>query len=196
MKRERFLHRAVRCKNRVLFYLHNRLSLLPLMNMVAQRGIRRALAKMLYRKGLDKCSTAEYTDAIQLFSAAITLDAAYAHAYFSRGVAKTRQGDLIGAQDDYDRVIDFYPDVSLVYSNRGLVKTRSGDPRGALEDFQKAIELDPVNPAAYFHRGLVKGSGGTDVRALVNIVQAARLGNADAMIWLEDHGFDWSFDCN
>ena len=55
-----------------------------------------------------------------------------AEAYFHRGNAKLRNGDLDGALADYGEAIRLKPDMHKVFANRGYVKQAKGDlERGA-----------------------------------------------------------------
>ena len=87
---------------------------------------------------------------------AIELDKNNANAYFFRGIAKSRSGDLLGAIDDYTKAIELDPKDAAKWRARGLAKRRSSKILGAIEDYNKAIELDPKNPIAWYRRGFAK----------------------------------------
>jgi tetratricopeptide (TPR) repeat protein len=66
-----------------------------------------------------------------------------AEAINNRGEAKRKQGDLDGALEDFNKVIEMKPDAVGPYNNRGLVRQAKGDFDGAIFDFSKVIELKP-----------------------------------------------------
>ena len=94
-----------------------------------------AQSNKFLRKGLK---TEDLNTQIDLFSKAIALDGKNLDAYFYRGLAKSNQGDQIGAVLDYTRVIFFEPDADSYY-NRANSKFILGDYEGAKEDYQNAI---------------------------------------------------------
>lgn len=72
----------------------------------------------------------------------------YSLAYFSRGLAKSRINDYMGAIEDYNYSILLSPDIPVVYHKRGLAKSVMGDYGSAARDFNRAIELNTVRRSA------------------------------------------------
>jgi len=63
--------------------------------------------------------------------------------YNESGYTKFVEGDLNGAQADFNKAIELNPNVAPPYFNRGAMKYRKGDLDGAIADNAKAIELKP-----------------------------------------------------
>jgi tetratricopeptide (TPR) repeat protein len=66
-----------------------------------------------------------------------------AMAYYNRGYADYREGDLNGALTNFDKTIELLPTFYGAYYCRSLVKTARGDFVGAQTDYDKSIELKP-----------------------------------------------------
>ncbi len=67
-------------------------------------------------------------------------------AYFHRGKAYFKRGELDNAIADYDKSIELNPDNAEVYGNRGLALYGKGDLSGAIESFTQGINLAPKDP--------------------------------------------------
>ena len=48
----------------------------------------------------------------------------YAEAYYNRGIAYARKGDLDRAIQDYDKALELKPDLAVAYYNRGVAWLR------------------------------------------------------------------------
>jgi tetratricopeptide (TPR) repeat protein len=64
-------------------------------------------------------------------------------AYYRRGNAYGKKGDLDRAIADYDKAIELDPKYVMAYNNRGIAYGKKGDFDSAIADLNKAIELDP-----------------------------------------------------
>jgi len=80
-------------------------------------------------------------EAIADFSRAIKIKPDLAAAYFNRGNARYKLGELNEAIADYNRAIKIKPDYAAAYFNRGIARMILGDKQGAIEDMQKAVQL-------------------------------------------------------
>ena len=74
------------------------------------------------------------------------------HAYFNRGVAKSKLGDPQGEMDDYNKVLEINPKNDHAYVNRGITKEVLGDFQGAIDDFNKALKINPNNTKAIHNK--------------------------------------------
>jgi len=104
----------------------------------------------------------------------------YAQAYFNRGLAKQKNGDLDGALADYSKTIEFDPDFFNYYNCRGSVKDEKGDWDGAIADFNRAIELKPDFSLSYYNRGHAKFNKGDLDGALADYSKSIELNPTDA----------------
>jgi tetratricopeptide (TPR) repeat protein len=62
-------------------------------------------------------------------------------AFFDRGVAQYRTGDLTGAIASFDQSLQFDPDLANTYGYRCVARHRTGDLPGAIADCQRASNL-------------------------------------------------------
>ena len=113
-------------------------------------------ASLAFYRGLAKCNSGEYPEAVDEFSDAISHRPDFSEAICNRGVAKSRDGDLEGAVEDYDRATQINPNYAETYYNRGVAKGKNGDHAGAREDYDRAIQIDPDYASAYYNRGNAK----------------------------------------
>jgi tetratricopeptide (TPR) repeat protein len=78
-------------------------------------------------------------------------DRGNAIAFFDKGVAQYRTGDLTGAVTSFDRALQFDPDNADTYGYRCIARHRTGDLLGAIADCQRAatIYLEQDNDREY-----------------------------------------------
>ena len=96
----------------------------------------------------------EWVEAIKYYDEAIHLKPDFANAYYNRGLAKNKKGDLDDAIKDYTNAIRLKPDNAVAYNNRAIIKATKGDWIEAIKDFSKAIRFNPDYVEAYYGRGL------------------------------------------
>lgn len=82
--------------------------------------------------------------ALDKFSTAIRRDGLNWNAWSQRAQARQRAGDLLGAEEDYDRAIGLKPGLSASYERRADVRQTRGNLGGALADHDAAISLKPT----------------------------------------------------
>ena len=75
-------------------------------------------------------------------------------AYFNRGLAYGKKGEVDRAIADFDKAIALNPDYAAAYYNRGTAYGMKGDYDRAIADFGRAIKLNPKDADAYNNRGL------------------------------------------
>ena len=100
----------------------------------------------------------------------------YAAAYFNRGLAFRRKGELDHAIADYDQAIRLDPRehirLSIIAASPGSTK---GEYDHAIADYNQAIRLDPNMAAAYSNRGDAWRGKGDFVRATADFDRAIKL---------------------
>lgn len=69
----------------------------------------------------------------------ITRNKKESDAWMVSGLAKKKQGDYVGAINDYSRAIEFDPVSPVGYANRAIAKSLSGDYQGAIDDRTKEL---------------------------------------------------------
>lgn len=97
----------------------------------------------------------DFSRAIDDYTAAIRLDGHLDEAYFGRGLAKGRNGDIDGGIADLGIYLRRHPDSSRGYTKRGVRYLWKGDLTHAGQDLSRAVQLDPDNAEAHDDLGVV-----------------------------------------
>ena len=71
-----------------------------------------------------------------------------AEAYLNIGIALYNDGDLDAALEEFERVVEEYPEAALGYYYRGLVNVAQQRNPEAAADFNRFLELSPEHPSA------------------------------------------------
>jgi tetratricopeptide (TPR) repeat protein len=95
--------------------------------------------------------------------------------YRGRGLARMRQGNYLGARDDYTQALELRPDAA-VYSHRGWAYFFVDAWQPALRDFEEAIRLAPDRADAYAGRGLSRVLLGRYRESVEDAAEALRRG--------------------
>ena len=83
------------------------------------------------------------------------------------GDKKCQAGEYADARDDYDQLIERYPDIPRGYRRRSAARRELGLLKEALEDNNKAIELGTDDPRSYkIHAALLLRSSGVSPKSL------------------------------
>jgi tetratricopeptide (TPR) repeat protein/predicted Ser/Thr protein kinase len=96
-----------------------------------------------------------------------------ADVYRGRGTARMKQGDFLGAGDDFTRALELSPDAEL-YVHRGWASFFADAWRPALRDFETALKLDPKSSDAHTGRGLSRVMLGHYREAVADAGEALR----------------------
>ena len=108
----------------------------------------------IYWVGQQCMVDGNYHEAIDVLNVLIRHDEKDFDAHFLRGIAKYNMDDLLGADADFSRAIEFNPVFTGAYYYRAITRSRLGNYDDALSDFQQAIELRPDLPDPYYSRGV------------------------------------------
>src|SRR3954468_21090814 len=91
---------------------------------------------------------------------AVGLDPANPEAFYNRGRAARKKGDLARAIADYSAAVRLTPRSSKgfakSYNNRGDAYAVTGDTDRAMADFDQAISLDPSYAKPHHNRGVIR----------------------------------------
>lgn len=132
------------------------LSLLLLLSTMAFSQKKKA--DQLYKSGIEKLDSKDYSGAIADFTEAIALKPTYAEAFYKRGIAKTWLSDNDGALLDFQEAIKYKHNYKEAYFESAYIRYDRYDNEGAIQDYTKVIELNPNDRDAYYNRALAKYS--------------------------------------
>jgi len=108
-----------------------------------------------YLQGLNYYHLGQQEDAINSFTAAITLRETIAAIYNDRANAFCKAGNYPLAIEDYTQAIRL-KSIAPYYSNRANAEYQSRNFQQAIDDYTTAIQLDKNNYQLYCDRGVVK----------------------------------------
>lgn len=79
-----------------------------------------------------------------------------ARVYNLRAIAKSRTGDMSGAEEDYSKAITLSENDPTVYVNRAYLRFEQEMFNASIQDLDQAIEFGSENPDSYYKRGWAK----------------------------------------
>lgn len=94
--------------------------------------------------------------AIAMLTKAITLDPEFADAILLRGQTLLKMGDVAGATDDVNQLMEQHDDNEEVLLLKARVETAKGETDAAIETYGKVIDVNPFCVDAFKERGAVK----------------------------------------
>jgi tetratricopeptide (TPR) repeat protein len=133
------------------------------------------MAIAYHNRGLEYFKQRNYEQAINDYSAAVSLNPGYADAYNNRGNAYHIKHDYERALADFDRAIALAPRHALAYNNRGIVHEDRGEAELAIQDYSRAIEINPGYASAYNNRGYAYERSGHEDLAIADFDKAIAL---------------------
>jgi tetratricopeptide (TPR) repeat protein len=101
---------------------------------------------LLISRGLREMKAEARQDAIDDFSAAITLDPTLAEAYHQRAIARFAAGDTAGAITDIQATLQHEPRSFAAFQTLAAIAESRKDWKGAYAAWQKVLEIDPKTP--------------------------------------------------
>ncbi len=142
-----------------------------------------AQSEALIKEGSALHDQKKFTEAISLFTKAISFTPNSADAYRRRAMSKRELKDYAGAIADFSKAITIAPNNARAYAGRGLAKERNGDVNGAVNDYTRAIQSDPRYENAYFYRALIRYDQKDYRGALTDYDQVIGLNPKNAYAW-------------
>jgi tetratricopeptide (TPR) repeat protein len=101
---------------------------------------------LLMSRGLREMKADATPDAIEDFTAAITLDPSLAEAYHQRAIARYSAGDTAGAIADIQVTLQREPRSFTALETLAAIAESRKDWKGAYDAWQKVLEIDPKTP--------------------------------------------------
>lgn len=127
-----------------------------------------------YSRGMYYTSINKYDLAVKDFNESIHAFPT-GLAYYERGLANEKIGELKQAKQDYIDAINLDVDYALAYLNLGVLFGKEGDLKKAIDQFEMAIEIDDTYTLAYFNCGTVNKMMGNSDKALEYFSKAIQL---------------------
>ena len=92
--------------------------------------------------------------------------------FYKSGDIKARNGDLIGAKNDFTNSIKINPNNSQAYTSRGVQNFNLNYVIEAIADFNKSLELNPDDEITYYCRAVAKTKLGEYKSAIQDFTKA------------------------
>jgi tetratricopeptide (TPR) repeat protein len=100
-------------------------------------------------------------------------------AYYNRGRAYEKKGEVDHAIADYDKAIALERHLAPAYFNRGNAYYSKGKLDHAITDFHKAIAFHPNYAPAYYNRGRAYEKKGDKEQAIADFRKALEINPSD-----------------
>ncbi len=130
---------------------------------------------LLLRRGKIYLTLERFDAAVRDFDRVLAIDDRRDAAYFGRGIALGRLGQLERGIADLSVYIDRNPKSSIAYTKRGIRNIWAGRFKRAEEDLTRAIALDAANTEALDDLGVVLARSGRIDDALDHFLRARML---------------------
>lgn len=105
-----------------------------------------------YTKALEYYRQGRFSEAVAVYDELIRISPR-AVFFNSRGAAKYRMDDLVGAKEDHTRALQLNPHDALALFNRGGISFVQGRYDDAARDISRAIEINGANGHYFYVRG-------------------------------------------
>jgi len=113
-----------------------------------------------FTQGSALTASGNYTEAVQTFDHAISLEPAYYEAWNGKADALNRAHQVNDALAASDQVIALNPGYAKGWINRGYILYNLGRYNDELSAYERAIKIDPTNTEAWFNKGYSLGGMG------------------------------------
>ena len=141
-----------------------------------------------FHQGVCDYRLARFDDALAAFRVCVALSPETAECYFNRGRAFEALGKFDLASLDYSKAIDRDPALAAALLNRGLLAYKAGRLREARDDFRQALQSGPgpgLGGPLHYNMALAEMALDEKAEARASLVEAARLGHAEARVLLD-----------
>lgn len=108
-----------------------------------------------FYRGEELISKGNYAEAIPVLNTLLNADSTIHEAWFLRGAARYHQGDLVGAQSDFNKCLRLNPLFSQAHQYNAMAYEQLGKSNDAIESIKKAIELRPNSAQYLFTYGVI-----------------------------------------
>ena len=122
-----------------------------------------------------------------LYRKAIAINPANYDGYKQLSITEYAHGNKMEAKNILEEYLNLGHVHADIIERHGKILADLKDFQGAHVDFSRLIQLDPSNPTNYFLRGLVQDSLNNQEAACLDMLEADKLGLADAHLYLRKH---------
>lgn len=133
------------------------------------------MEQTLLAQGIEKTRQKDYRGAIAIFDEVIAIAPYLAEAYYRRGLAHTKLGNVREAAFDYNQAIDRDRDRFEYYYARALIRLELKNFPGAFEDVEISIRLKDNYAPAYQLKGIAEQKLARRQAAIASLKKAAEL---------------------
>lgn len=131
--------------------------------------------KELFENGVTFLKQERYQEALDTFTALISIAPGNPDAYKNRGVAHMKMDHYDLAIEDFERTKEIVPDLKGLHSNLGVAWYYKEDYPRAIQNYDKEISLSPENHFAYFNRAICMAELNEYEKSLVDINKTLEL---------------------
>ncbi len=117
-------------------------------------------------RGVSYTMAARWTEALDDFNRALTIDPACKSVFSNRAIVYGNLGQPERAIADFSKAIEIDPSNANAWFNRGVSNVNAGKPEAAIADFSKAAEIQPAYLQAYLNLGVLSFQSGNYEKAL------------------------------
>jgi tetratricopeptide (TPR) repeat protein len=135
------------------------------------------------KKGLDLLDKKDFSGAMECFDEAIALLPNYSDAINNRGVIKFRRGDIVGAQEIWQKLAVKDPTYALVSYNLALIQVGQKQYDAAIRLLDRAIKEDKQFVEAHVRLGAVYLDRGQNEKALEQLRSAYKIAPTHLDAW-------------
>lgn len=147
--------------------------------------------ELAYRQmGIDYMQEGSYADAILVFDRALAecsgrVGATEIDICYYKAAAQYASGDMDGALETYDTLIDYNKKDANTYYMRGCLRLQMGNADGAKGDFEAAVQYDAENYELYvcIYENLAAYGMGEDGEAYLNQAFSIEGNEAQNLVW-------------
>ena len=111
------------------------------------------VAQDKYNEAIEAEQSGKINRALELYTAAISLDPEFEYAYVNRGSIYSSLGKNKEAMADLDKAIKLDPKDAMAYNNRSNLLNHLGRWKEAIQGYEKAVALNPKILPAYMGAG-------------------------------------------
>lgn len=117
-------------------------------------------AVLAYNHGVSLTAAGNYSEAVQSFDQAVTLDPLYFEAWNDKADALNRNKNFAEALLASDRALALNPEYVRGWINRGYILYNLGRYDEELLAYEQAVSIDPDSADAWFNKGYALGGMG------------------------------------